>query len=188
MPTVEKYGTQVKALALIHCTVDDSQITDARLRAFLHRRARHWCFNDLTSNPLHCTDLPRDYQHTTESGLATPPYQHPDATPSPANSTSTEWASGQDVVCPTFAGGDNPLAECVFTNPAVQHAVLAFFEDVTHGGGGGGGSNGSVLSVEKNQTKDEDWEPQVEGPKVPFAGTMVESELLKAAGLVEGAE
>ena len=29
---------------------------------------------------------------------------------------------------------------------------------------------------------------QVEGPKVPFAGTMVDSELLKAAGLVESAE
>jgi hypothetical protein len=34
----------------------------------------------------------------------------------------------------------------------------------------------------------ENWEPQYDGPKVPFAGTMVDSELLKGAGLFETAE
>lgn len=34
----------------------------------------------------------------------------------------------------------------------------------------------------------EDWSPKVDGPRVPFAGTMVDSELLKAAGLSETAD
>ena len=59
--------------------------------------------------------------------------------------------------------------------------------------GGGGGDHG-VLNVageereEKDKKKGGNWKMQVEGPKVPFAGTMVDSELLKAAGLVESAE
>jgi hypothetical protein len=44
------------------------------------------------------------------------------------------------------------------------------------------------LKAGEAQDKRENWKPQAEGPKVPFAGTMIHSELLKAAGLAETAE
>lgn len=47
-----------------------------------------------------------------------------------ASETSTDWLSGQGVICPTFAGGDNSVGECVLTDPTVQHAILSFFEEV----------------------------------------------------------
>ena len=222
-----------------------------------------------------------------------------------------EWSSGQAVICPTFAGGNNSVGECIFTYPPVQHAILSFFQDVAQdplhyrnppglktytaapqpspdhplalspinddnngddddtginfrtptlqmtpeqaeleearerlaelrvaftacpdgiselvqgraklgkkikvmetrvedlenktnkallllggGGSGGGGDHGGLIvpgeeREEKDKKKGGNWKMQVEGPKVPFAGTMVDSELLKAAGLVESAE
>jgi hypothetical protein len=35
-----------------------------------------------------------------------------------------------DPICPTFGGGDESVGECVFTTPAVQQAILEFFEEV----------------------------------------------------------
>jgi hypothetical protein len=220
-----------------------------------------------------------------------------------------EWSSGQAVICPTFAGGNNSVGECIFTYPPVQHAILSFFQDVAQdplhyrnppglktytaapqpspdhplalspinnngdddddiginfgaptlqmtpeqaeleearerlfelrvaftacpdgiselvqgraklgkkikvmetrvddlenktkkalllgggGSGGGGDHDGLIVPGEEREEKDKkkggNWKMQVEGPKVPFAGTMVDSELLKAAGLVESAE
>jgi hypothetical protein len=224
-----------------------------------------------------------------------------------------EWSSGQAVICPTFAGGNNSVGECIFTYPPVQHAILSFFQDVAQdplhyrnppglkaytvapqpspdhplvlspinnnnddnsgddddtgvnfgaptlqmtpeqaeleearerlaelrvaftacpdgiselvqgrtklgkkikvmetrvedlehktskallllgGGSGSAGDHGGLIAPggereEKDQKKGGNWKMQVEGPKVPFAGTMVDSELLKAAGLVESAE
>ena len=46
---------------------------------------------------------------------------------------------------------------------------------------------GAVKAGEAEEIR-ENWEPQYDGPKVPFAGTMVDSELLKGAGLFETAE
>jgi hypothetical protein len=40
-----------------------------------------------------------------------------------------------------------------------------------------------ALTAGEAPEKRENWQPQTEGPKVPFAGSMVDSELLKAAGL-----
>jgi hypothetical protein len=60
------------------------------------------------------------------------------------------------------------------------------------GSGGGGDHDGLIVPGEEREEKDKkkggNWKMQVEGPKVPFAGAMVDSELLKAAGLVESAE
>jgi hypothetical protein len=56
---------------------------------------------------------------------------------------------------------------------------------------GGGDYGGLIVPGEEREEKKKkggNWKMQVEGPKVPFAGTMVDSELLKAAGLVESAE
>ena len=194
---------------------------------------------------------------------------------------SSEWMSGS-VPCPTFAGGREPTGECVFTEPAVQRAILAFFEDVAQdpenyrnpkfttfadiprptadtpfalsadttmqesadiqtashmmtpeqleldeartkladmrSALGACPENVDALAkgcakliekitkqeaaIEELQVKAlssgslgtgeaealrQDWSPKVDGPRVPFAGTMVDSELLKAAGLGETA-
>jgi hypothetical protein len=197
---------------------------------------------------------------------------------------AAEWASGQAAICPTFAGGDNSVGECIFTYPPVQHAILSFFQDVAqdplnyrnpptlkvyteapqpspenplalstdHDNDAGidfhtvspqmtpeqaeldeareqlvelqtafSACPTNVPELEKGREKlerkitsmktkietletkalghgglvagkvaekRENWKPQVEGPKVPFAGTMVDSELLKAAGLMEAAD
>lgn len=48
-------------MALIHSLSDASQIKNANFREFLHRRARQWKCSERTSDPLHCTDLPKDF-------------------------------------------------------------------------------------------------------------------------------
>ncbi|KNG45850.1 ribosomal protein s14 protein [Stemphylium lycopersici] len=311
----DKYGTRITAMALVHSLIDDSQIKDPHLRAFLHQRARQWKFSERTSNPLHCTDLPEHYHqdaskpqisgtfsvmHSTKhipwhedvpqgpvASMNRPFHRlilnaSPPKMPGPVlpavDEANTKWASGQAVTCPTFGGGNNPVGECVFSNPSVQHAILAFFEDVAQDPENyrnppmklcteaapqpspdnplafsaddanihfpptltnnmtpeqadldsaredlvqmrkalsdcppdipalqpgsekletkirklesrvqdleykalGAGGLGAGEAAEKRQS----WEPQVEGPQVPFAGTMVDSELLKAAGLM----
>lgn len=329
-------------MALIHSLVDDSQVKDRRVRAFLHQRARQWRFSDLTSDPQHCTDLPNSYDrqadqcaspkdtpsimqsikhiswHESISTGAVPtltkalhhlavsiiPSAHSTTRKEENEEKIAEWSSGQAVICPTFAGGNNSVGECIFTYPPVQHAILSFFQDVaqdplhyrnppglktyitapqpspdhplalspinnngddedeiginfgaptlqmtpeqaeleearerlaelrvaftacpdgiselvqgraklgkkikvmeTRVGdlenktdkalllGGGGDHGGLIVPGEEREEKDKkkggNWKMQVEGPKMPFAGTMVDSELLKAAGLVESAE
>jgi hypothetical protein len=44
------------------------------------------------------------------------------------------------------------------------------------------------LTADKAPEKRENWKPQKQGPKVNFAGTEVDSELLKAAGLLDTAD
>jgi hypothetical protein len=299
-------------MALVHSLIDDSQIKNPQLRAFLHQRTRQWRYTDLTTNPLHCTDLPEYYEHPLPNTSAIMksashipwhedlPKDGPLATitkamhrikiavtPTPKSSSEeqegeevTEWASGTAVPCPTFAGGDNSVGECIFTNPSVQNAILAFFEDVAQDpehyrnpdfkiyteAPQPTPENPLALSADENETftplapemnptqaeldaareklvdlgialsacpadnaslapgrenvarkikivqakieklekealgkgglkageaqdkRDENWKPQVEGSKVKFAGTMVDSELLKAAGLVDTVE
>ena len=304
-------------MALIHSLIDDSQIRDPNLRAFLHQRARQWKYSELTLDPLHCTSLPDDYQ----AGMKCEPSQERLSTgdrtkrvcwsenlPKPgslssitkmlhrlalavttskeegaalaASDTYTEWATGQSVISPTFAGGDESAGECVFTNSAVQRAILSFFEEVAQDPENYRNpdfkvyteapqptpENAPALSADdpigfnyrsllpemtpeqaelnearQNLTemrtaldacpldvqelekgrerlikriqdketdirileekalasgglkageameKRENWKPQKEGPKVAFAGTMVDSELLKAAGLFDTA-
>ncbi|KAG9187889.1 hypothetical protein G6011_05760 [Alternaria panax] len=331
----DKYGSRMTAMALIHSLIDDSQIKDRQIRAFLHQRTRQWRFSDLTVNPQHCTDLPTSYDQqsddsptSTDTAFIMHSTKHiswherisagavstltkalhrlaisitPSANgttstpPSTTEEETTEWSSGQAVLCPTFAGGENSVGECIFTHPPVQHATLSFFQDVAQdplnyrnprtlkpyieavpqpspdnplslpspsnednydgdNGGDDTGINFQALSppttpeqaeleearqrltelrvaftacpdnipslnkgraklekkikmmetrVENLETKAlghgglvagegegkrENWKMQVEGPKVPFAGTMVDSGLLKAAGLMESAE
>lgn len=159
---VEKYTPRITALALLHCTLDASQITHPGLRSFLHQRARQWRFNDATTNPLHCTDMPRSQQENVVAN-------------DDGDKIEVEWASVTEVPCPTFAGGNGALGEDVFVDAAVQDAVLAFFEEKRH--------EGAVIG--EKLSEGHGWKPQVEGPQVAFAGTMVDSELLKAAGLME---
>lgn len=45
-----------------------------------------------------------------------------------------------------------------------------------------------ALRANEAATQRENWRPETEGPQVAFAGTMVDSELLRAAGLPETAE
>jgi hypothetical protein len=335
-------------MALIHSLVDDSQVKDRRVRAFLHQRTRQWKFSDLTSDSQHCTDLPNSYDqqadqcaspkdtpsimqstkhiswHESISTGAVPtltkalhhlavsiiPSAHSTTRKEEDEEKIAEWSSGQAVICPTFAGGNNSVGECIFTYPPVQHAILSFFQDVAQDplhyrnspglktytaapqpspdhpltlspinnngddddndtgvnfgaptlqmapeqaeleeareqlaelrvaftacpdgiselvqgraklgkkikvmetrvedlehktskallllgcGSSNAGDHGGLIAPgggreEKDKKKGGHWKMQVEGPKVPFAGTMVDSELLKAAGLVESAE
>lgn len=48
-------------MTLIHSLMDDSQIQNSQLRAFLHQRCREWRHSDLTNDPQQCTLLPEDY-------------------------------------------------------------------------------------------------------------------------------
>jgi hypothetical protein len=312
-------------MALIHSLIDDSQIKDEQIRAFMHQRTRQWRFSNLTCDPQHCIDLPSNYNQQDHGGIPLA-----DNTPSTMRSTThmtwhesiptgpvstltkalhrlapsttssaevssaiptsddraetIEWSSGQAAICPTFAGGDNSVSECIFTSPPIQHAILSFFQDVAQDplnyrnppslkiyskAPQPSPENPLALSsdhenraeidfqtplshttpeqaeleearerlvelqvalsacptnvaeltkgrvklerkmksmetkIESLETKAlshgrliagevvekrKDWTPQVEGPKVPFAGTMVDSELLKAAGLMEAAD
>ncbi|KAL6163136.1 hypothetical protein ACJQWK_10728 [Exserohilum turcicum] len=160
----EKYGTRITAMALINSLMEDSQIKDPRLRAFLHQRARQWKFSDVTPNPLHCTDLPEGYEqdfnddyhldmskhiawheevpngpiaaiqktlrHVSLASTA-PKQAQPAPSSSGAGEATVEWSSGQRVVCPTFGGGPSPSGESILTHRPVQHAVLSFFEQVS---------------------------------------------------------
>ncbi|KAF2856463.1 hypothetical protein T440DRAFT_411346 [Plenodomus tracheiphilus IPT5] len=213
--------------------------------------------------------------HSLTLGAAAPRGENVSATAD----MSTEWSTGPIAICPTFAGGEETVAECVFTNRTVQHAILSFFEEVAQDPGNyhnpgmkvfteapqPSPDNPLELSPDVNNTKQslplemspehieidearqdladmcialdacpvgiselaegrerltkkihdkrveledlekkalakgglrageaaakrENWKPQAEGPKVPFAGSMVDSELLKAAGLFETAQ
>lgn len=203
------------------------------------------------------------------------------ATASSVCQDGSEWKT-VSVPCPAFAGGKEPTGECIFTAPAVQRAILDFFEEVaqdpedyrnpvfktfadiprptvdapfalsadtTMQGTSEvqtahhlltpeqqeleeaqaklfdlrlalSGCPDDVVALTKGRVKlmeriakqeaaikelevkalstgslgaDEaedtrkDWKPKIEGVKVPFAGTMADSELLKAAGLVDTA-
>ncbi|KAL6712614.1 hypothetical protein ACN47E_000491 [Coniothyrium glycines] len=57
----DRYGSRITAMALVESLVDDAQITDPKLKAFLHQRTRQWKHSDLTFNPLHCISLPEGY-------------------------------------------------------------------------------------------------------------------------------
>lgn len=200
-----------------------------------------------------------------------------------AEAESTDFHNyGYDPICPTFGGGDSDesVGECIFTTPAVQQAILEFFEEVAQNASGYRNpafttsnapqptpdnpleldaedsenmtfqplpaemspeqqevdiikkrlvnmkaclaatpkdnpelkegraglekriiivteeleeaqkkalASGGLKAGEAEEIR-ENWEPQYDGPKVPFAGTMVDSELLKGAGLFETAE
>ncbi|KAI1604989.1 hypothetical protein PtrCC142_002837 [Pyrenophora tritici-repentis] len=210
--------------------------------------------------------------------IAITPASNPELTPPTDPDAPADWTD-QGVVCPTFSGGANPVGECIFTNPTVQHAILSFFEEVAQdpenyrnplslkafteapkptpdnpmsfdpeqapidftpppdlltpeqqaladardtllelsvelaacptdiselaSGRKALETKISELAthVEKlemealscggavageAESKRESWKPRAEGPKVPFAGTMVDSELLKATGLMGG--
>jgi hypothetical protein len=148
-------------MALVHSLIDDTQIKDPSVRAFLHQRAREWRYSDLTVSPEECTELPNDYKSLQDSPLRTTSAKHVswnenvskrsasssitggfhrlvvNEPPSKdmtetlvALDTSDCWSSVDVAICPTFAGGRESTGECIFTYFAVQHAVLDFFEEV----------------------------------------------------------
>ena len=58
-------------MAMVYTTLDNSEITDPRLKAFMHRRTRQWKYSDLSWSPTTCTQLPDDYP-SDSPGQATP--------------------------------------------------------------------------------------------------------------------
>ncbi len=195
-------------MALIHSFVDDITVKNPHTRAFLRQRTRQWKICESTSDPNRCTNLPEDYQQDFGSDSL----QHDVAatktvswfenvtrpsvlsqitnklherllnplpldmnTKSVETGKNTEWTISQAVLCPTFAGGMNTVGECVFTDRAVQQAILSFFDEVAQ--------DPTHYRNPNFKLHDQAWKPQKEGKKVAFAGTVVDSELLKAAGL-----
>ncbi|KAH8726838.1 Arb2 domain-containing protein [Phaeosphaeriaceae sp. PMI808] len=307
----EKYGSRIAALALVQSLVDDSQIKNRSLRAFLHQRTREWRYSDLVTDPGACVKLPEHYssQVPLSNVEHSKDFRWSEALPQAGiladisnavrrlnisvssstedkntevtSDTDTEWYISQTTICPAFSGGNNPIGECVFTNRTVQDNILTFFFSVAQNPADycnpsfqiykeapqptpdnpltldPDDSNFAVASslpadmtpeqaevdlakeqllqmelslkacpsnvseLEKGRKclisrianqKDivskleikalasgglgageapqqrENWRPQKRGPEVPFAGTMVDSELLRAAGLVETAD
>ncbi|KAF2797737.1 hypothetical protein K505DRAFT_268896 [Melanomma pulvis-pyrius CBS 109.77] len=203
---------------------------------------------------------------------------------SEAGSESMSFTNHEfEPICLGFGGGDSTVGECVFTNTAVQHAILDFFEEVAQNPldyrnpvfnlsfpqpttdkpltltvpepedteyaafqpiqpaemspeqqevdlhkqklgnmkasldatprdkpeleKGRSGLERRIAKAEEELEKlqekalatgepkaneveevKENWETQRKGPMIPFAGTMVDSELVKGAGLLETAE
>lgn len=294
-------------MAMIHTNLDNSEITHPDLKAFMHQRTRQWKYSDTSRDPLQCTDMPDDFVRN-DKGKA--PARDPkiirwdeqldnnyrsnqdrmhrltldpvSTSPRPDVNANSDWGSGS-VPCPTFAGGKEPVGECIFTEPGVQRAILSFFEEVAQDPENyrnptfttstyaprptadapftfdadatmpemsdlqtaapmltpeqleleesrarivdmhialqacpanvqelaRGRTNlmeriskqemaikdlelraASTASVGVGQTEElhENWTPKVDGPQVAFAGTTVDSELLKAAGLGETAD
>lgn len=293
-------------MAMIDTLVEDSEITHPNLKAFLHQRTRQWKYTDLTVDPTQCTNLPDDYPGSSKptpskgnkpvrwneelpclSGLTKilhrlslsvlPSNGEKSTSAESTTDASSDWGS-TSVPCPTFAGGKEPTGECIFTEPAVQGAILSFFEDAaqdpenycnpafstladiprptadapftidadaTMPDTADSQTASHMLTPEQLELEDartklagmrialsacpedvealakgraklvekiakqeaevenlqvkalssgslgageaenirQDWSPKVDGPRVPFAGTMVDSELLKAAGL-----
>ncbi|KAJ4988944.1 Arb2 domain-containing protein [Stagonosporopsis vannaccii] len=309
----EKYGARITAMAMVQTSVEDLEVSHPSLKALLHQRTRQWKFTDSSMSPAQCTELPNNYSPApkptplkdnkairwneevphpvlceTQKTLhhlalsAVPTNGEKSKSPHSTTDISSDWGSGS-VPCPTFAAGREPTGECIFTQPAVQDAILSFFEDVAqdpenyrnpafstladiprptadaplifdadatipHLADSQTASH--MLTHEQLELKDahatlaemrialgacpkdvemlakgrarlvekivkqeaavkdlqvkalgsgslgvgeaedirQDWRRKVDGPRVPFAGTMVDSELLKAAGLGETAD
>jgi hypothetical protein len=161
--SVDKYGTRIAAMAVIQATVDNAQVKLPSLRALLYQRTRQWKFMDVTSNPLHCIELPEDY---SSGALLLDDKKRPENRPLKTLAKKNRWNErrssigalsdvtnvvrrlvlrllpsrkdsvtpttweGPTALCPTFAGGSTTGHENVFTDPAVQCAVLKFFGQV----------------------------------------------------------
>lgn len=149
-------------MAMVYTTLDNSEITDPRLKAFMHGRTRQWKYSDLSCNPTLCTQLPDDYSSDSPgqaklkvpktirwddvlpeagplpritksmSGLSFDTSANISAKPAQAAAAADIEWGSGDVPCPTFAGGKEPTGECVFTEPDVQRSILSFFEEVAH--------------------------------------------------------
>jgi hypothetical protein len=144
-------------MAIVNPFMTGSNITNPNLKNFLHQRARQWKVASGATDPRECIEVPHHYAQDDleilDSSKEGPINWLENISPLSANidisknsscfKASNENASAEglderydmDPICATFAGGsDNPTGagECVFTNRAVQHCILEFFEEVAH--------------------------------------------------------
>jgi len=75
---VKKYASRVTAMALIHSLVDELQVKDSNIRAFLCERVREWRYSDLSINPKDCIELPKDYSPLQDTPPNTQDSHHVD--------------------------------------------------------------------------------------------------------------
>ncbi|KAF2184820.1 hypothetical protein K469DRAFT_750686 [Zopfia rhizophila CBS 207.26] len=157
---MEKYGRCVTAMAIVQARVMGSQISNPDLKAFLHQRCRQWEISSLSIDPKDCVGKPLDRIHFAEHNIKEPKSEHSVARPinwlepippsgvastisglvkrlTPSNRSrvperpvSDSAIFDDEPLCPTFAGGNNGIGECVFTDPAVYEAILDFFAEV----------------------------------------------------------
>ncbi|ORY19683.1 Arb2 domain-domain-containing protein [Clohesyomyces aquaticus] len=301
---LNRYAPRITALAFSQSSYVSSQIHNPELTQFLHQRARQWKLSSHSINPRDCVEVPKTEKYkdgsSTSSHMTNPRRpiswleKLPASTPMsavsgllhhlslaliPRNGKSRESSYDSEErlpLCPTFAGGNQAIGECVFTEAEVQKCILDFFEEVAQDpkdfhnpefklakaitptpGGGVWGEDAGVnelmppemspkrmeidnkkaqienmkvsikvtpkdnpelepgrKGLEKRLVKAEQeledllkkgvatgglvgeeaedvrerWEPVGTGPKIPFAGTMVDSELVRGAGLLDTAD
>lgn len=138
-------------MAMVNSLVNNNQICNSALKAFLHTRTRQWALGPVR-DPKQCTSLPSDYEpveyrvagsHKSSFWLETREghdnkdnsnrflksvyYFRSQQVPTPEDPQFFET----DPICPTFGGGSAEVGECIFTQFAVQDAVLSFFEEVS---------------------------------------------------------
>jgi len=122
--------------------------------------------------------------------------------------------SREQLLCPTFSGGRAPFPECIFPN--IYELVLDFFEEVARDPFNYSNPEFVVLDAARGDAApafpddleplgeeiigDEDpesagaaegkgkWKRIGTGPKIKFAGSMVDAELVKGAGLEKTAD
>lgn len=122
--------------------------------------------------------------------------------------------SREQLLCPTFSGGRAPFPECIF--PDIYELVLDFFEEVARDPFNYSNPEFVVLDAARGDAApifpddleplgeetigDEDpksagaaegkgeWKQIGTGPKIKFAGSMVDAELVKGAGLEKTAD
>lgn len=122
--------------------------------------------------------------------------------------------SGEQLLCPTFSGGRAPFPECIF--PHIYELVLDFFEEVARDPFNYSNPEFVVLGAARGDAaptflddleslgeetigyKDpesagaaegkEKWKQTGTGPKIKFAGSMVDAELVKGAELEKTAD
>ncbi|KAH5245649.1 hypothetical protein HBI88_001180 [Parastagonospora nodorum] len=74
----KKYAGRVTAMALVHSLVDDLQVKDPNIRAFLCRRACEWRYSDLSISPKDCMELPKGYSSRQDTPSNTQVTHHID--------------------------------------------------------------------------------------------------------------
>jgi hypothetical protein len=109
-----------------HCTALPADYLLRRQRS-VSEVTKHVAWNENAPKTSALSSLTSTLHHLVVS--VTPSRKDKDASTVAISDEDADWSSGQAPSCPTFAGGCETTAECILTNPAVQHAVLAFFEE-----------------------------------------------------------
>lgn len=125
-------------MALINnFALDREDLTDETLEKFLHLRTREWKITqDPSGDPTKLDRLPDNYlgaSSAPETGKPTKWYHkplEPAASQEPPAQGDPNYNWNPPTFSPVFHGGETDVPECIMTQPAVQNAILDFFDEV----------------------------------------------------------